>query len=247
MKIQMMLAIAAGLFIQTAKANKEEKFVTVVGSAMSAPFLLDTPDKEKTAKGLNRDYIEALAKAMGMTAEIRVLPKYRIKEHAEQGKIDINCYTNPKWAGPEIGEVEWSNTLFKVKDMIVGRETVVKSVNQIHGKTVGVVFSYKYPGDFEKAVESGRVKKDESPNEQAILAKLAGKRLDYGIVPHFQLGYFLKENPTAKIEKTGLVLNENEIKCWVKKGGPVKVDRLNKAIDDIKKSGELERIFEKYR
>lgn len=224
-----------------------EAFVTVVGSAMSAPFLLDVADKEKTARGLNKDYVEALAHRMGMVAEIKVLPKYRIKEYAEHGKIDMNCYTNPKWAGPEIGEVFWSKPLFVVRDLLISRSQPVTRIQEVYGKTVGVVFSYKYPGEFDAAVDAGRIKKDESPNELSILTKLANKRIDYGIVPHMQLAFYLRENRHVKINTKGFVLVENEIRCWVRKNGPVKLERLNRAIDEMKKSGELEAIFDRYR
>lgn len=228
-------------------AVEKKKLVTVIGSNMAAPFLLDTPDKESAPKGLTSDYIRELARLLGEKIEIRVLPKFRIREAFEKGEIDLNCYTTKEWAGAESDKFQWSEPLFVLVDRLVSSLGPVNSLSDIQGATVGTVLRYRYPGVFEEAIKKGEIFRDEVKTEEALLNMLAKKRINFGVIGHVQRQYFLKKNPGTHIHSSSLALSENVIRCWVRRGSPLTLDKLNSAIEQMKTSGSLESIFSKYR
>jgi ABC-type amino acid transport substrate-binding protein len=220
--------------------------VTVIGANMTAPFLTSL-DSEGEPKGLTVDYLNALGAYLGEDIEIRVLPKFRIREQFERGEIDLNCYTNRKWAGDTSNKFQWSNKFFTVTDILVSTEGPVRNIDQARGAIVGTVLRYKYPGMFEDAVESGDIRREDVKSEDALLKMLGGHRIKYGVIAKPQLLYYLKQNPGVKINTSGLALAESEIRCWVLQGSALSLKRLNDAIEHLKSSGQLEEIFKKYR
>lgn len=244
--MKFVLVLVSLLSLQTLAAEKK-KLVTVIGVNMTAPFLLDTPNKEHDPKGLTTDYINELASILGEGIEIRVLPKFRIRENFEKGEIDLNCYTTKEWAGGDNEKFQWSVPLFQVVDQLVSSQGPVRSLGDIRGATVGTVLRYQYPGIFEEAIKKGELFRDEVKTEDALLNMLSKKRINYGVIGHVQLQYFMKNNPGTYIHRSTLVLSENVIRCWVRRGSTLSIERLDAAIEQMKSSGRLETIFAQYR
>lgn len=224
-----------------------KSLVTVIGSNMAAPFLLDTPNKESDPQGLSADYMRELGRLLGQKIEIRVLPKFRIREAFEKGEIDLNCYTTKEWAGNESDKFQWSVPLFVVTDRLVSVQKPVNTLTDVRKETVATVLRYSYPGAFEEAIKKGDIIRDEVKTEEALLNMLAKKRVNFGVIGDVQLKYFLKLNPKASINSTSLALSENIIRCWVRRDSSLTLERLNAAIEQMKTSGSLDTIFAKYR
>ncbi|MDG0815802.1 substrate-binding periplasmic protein [Bdellovibrio svalbardensis] len=244
--MKIVLVLISLISLQTLAAEKK-KLVTVIGSNMAAPFLLDAPNKESNPQGLTTDYLKELANILGESFEIRVLPKFRIREQFEKDEIDLNCYTTKEWAGEGNDKFKWSVPLFVIIDQLASSNGPVKSIQDLHGATVGTVLRYRYPGIFEDSIKKGDIFRDEVKSEEALLNMLSKKRINYGVIGHVQLRYYLKNHPNSKIHSSALVLSENVIRCWVRKGSTLSVERLNAAIEQMKNSGRLEEIFSRYR
>ncbi|MDG0815792.1 substrate-binding periplasmic protein [Bdellovibrio svalbardensis] len=216
---------------------------TAIGENMSPPWYF--ADK-KNEDGIIPDYLHAIEKKLNQKIEILILPKFRIREYYEKDLIDFNCYTTPTWAGTSSEKFQWSHALFVVNNMIVSNTGPVKSLKAIEGARVGTVLRYNYP-TVQSKFDSKELIRDDATNEEANLLKLESDRYQYALVDNHHLAYYLRNHPKSKINRAGFVVEEIAVRCWVRKGSELKLKDLNKAIDQIKSDGTLDKIFQKYR
>lgn len=211
---------------------------------MSAPWYIANP--QGTPQGITAEYLQALAKELNRDIEILVLPKFRIKEYYQKNRIDLNCYTSRAWAHVSDEEVYWSEPLFTSTNLIVSNTAPPKSLEQLLGQRIGTVLKYNYPA-LQERFASGKLIRDDSPNEEANLQKLESARFNYALAETVHLAYYLKHHKNSKIQSQGLVVEEVPVHCWLRRDSPLKIVDLNRAIAAIKSNGTLEKIFKKYK
>ena len=211
---------------------------------MSAPWYIANP--QGTPKGITAEYLLALSKAVNQRIEILVLPKFRIKEYSQKNKIDLNCYTSREWAHISDDDVHWSEPLFVSKNLIVSKTTPPKSLDQLTGQRIGTVLKYNYP-TLQDRFDSGKLIRDDSSNEETNLQKLDSSRFNYAVAEAVHLDYYLSHHKNSKIQNRGLIIEEVPVRCWLRKGAPLSIGKLNSAIRKLKTNGSFEKIFAKYR
>lgn len=216
---------------------------TVIGENMSAPWYIAHPQEPQ---GITAEYLRALAKELNRDFEILVLPKFRIQEYFQKGKVDLNCYTSREWAHVKDEDVYWSEPLFISKNLIVSNTSPAKSLQQLRGHRIGTVLKYSYPA-MQEGFTAGTFKRDDSANEEANLQKLESSRFSYALAESVHLDYYLKHHKNSKIQRQGLLVEEAPVRCWVRRGAPLKISDLNRAIEKIKSNGTLDGIFKKYK
>lgn len=232
---------------EAAKGKDLERLVMVIGENMSEPYLIKDEKNPNEPKGIQPEYMRALAKHLKRKPEILVLPKFRIIKYIEDEEIDMNCYTTPQWAKVGKTKIRWSEPLFVLRDMIFSQNDLSsKTINDLFGSTIGATLYYRYMST-EKHFADGKLKREDAPTEKQNILKLEANRINYAILPEIPLYYHLKTTKPSKINPKGIVIEETPIRCWIKDSVKISTDELNKAIDDMKKSGELDKIFKKYR
>jgi polar amino acid transport system substrate-binding protein len=235
--------ISAILFTSvSALATKKLTLHAVIPDGMAAPLLMESDSSHP--KGIVADYTQALFKILGNKGTIAVMTRYRILEYVLEGKIDFICYTSRAWA-EQREDFDWTKTLFMKREVILGPAPMPKKISDLEGKTLGTMLGYSYP-NLEPYLKSKRLFREDVSSEEANLNKVKFDRVKYAVTDEIFLDYYKSRNPGIENGRERLFLQEYPIACSLSRKGQITVAQLNHAIDKLKSSGELKKIFAAY-
>ncbi|HWU44228.1 MAG TPA: transporter substrate-binding domain-containing protein [Bdellovibrio sp.] len=228
-------------FALSSYAEQAPSINAVVPDGMTAPLLMGTDD---APQGIVADYTRALLKIMGIKGHVSVITRYRILSYVQEGKVDFICYTSRAWADQK-ETFDWSKTLFMKREVILGPAPMPKKLIELDGKTLGTMLGYNYP-NLDPLFKSKRIFREDASSEEATLNKLKNGRIQYAVTDEIFLDYYKSRNPAIEMNRERMFLQEYPVSCSLSRKGHVKVKDLNHAIDELKSSGQLKKIFESY-
>lgn len=231
----------------TQSSNDEGKEVLRVGATSTgAPFtFLNTETNE--IDGVMVDIAETLAEKLEVEVEIHEHQFSSLIPAIESGRIDIIS------AGMVISEdrkkiIDFSQPVYGYGEGLVVRIDTddIRTLEDLEGKKVGVQegtiylngLQEDYPEIYSQGYKSTADMLKELENER-IEAFLG----DYPIIKHM-----INENPDFEVK----LIEEYEpnwvaeIGIGIAKGSDEMLDKINSAIDEMKESGELDSILEKW-
>ena len=191
--------------------------------------------------GIDADIAKAIADKMGVELEIQDMAFDSLIPAVQSGKADFAA------AGMTINEdrkknVDFTETYAEAAQVIIVKEgSDIKTPDALTGKKIGVQTGTTgdiYAEDIESAVIQRYNK-----GMDAVMA-LSQDKIDAVIIDREPAKVFVKEN-------TGLVIldeafTEEEYAIAIKKGNTELLEKMNGAIKDLKESGELKKIVDKY-
>ena len=193
--------------------------------------------------GIDVEIAEAIAEKLGMTLEIEDIAFDSIIPEVDSGKADIGL------AGMTVSEDRLKNVDFSEpyttasQVIIVKNESDIAGPDDLAGKYIGVQLGTTgdiYASDYE---EEGSTIERYSKGFEAVQAMMQGKI--YAVVIDLEPAkVFVSENEGIKILDEALTVEEYAIA--VKKGNTELVEKLNGALAELKDSGELQAIIDKY-
>ncbi len=215
-----------------------------VGAYNYPPFMIS---KSKT--GIFNDILIAIGRITGDTFVWSYFPYARLNKNFNNGLFDIEAGSSPAWTKSR--KVPGLHTIpyYVLKDVIVfqqGKQVPFKSPIDLQGYKVGVVRGYAFP-QFTKAFEQKLIARIDAVDETQLLRMLDHNRIDQIFVNKDLLLYWTKQIPAYKKFEIGAVIGSYEIGIRVQPDKKHLITRFNKAIEQIRYSGEIERIFKKYR
>ena len=193
--------------------------------------------------GIDVEIAEAIAEKLGMTLEIEDIAFDSIITEVDSGKADIGL------AGMTVSEVRLKNVDFSEpyttasQVIIVKNESDIAGPDDLAGKYIGVQLGTTgdiYASDYE---EEGSTIERYSKGFEAVQAMMQGK-IDAVVIDLEPAKVFVSENEGIKILDEALTVEEYAIA--VKKGNTELVEKLNGALAELKDSGELQAIIDKY-
>lgn len=193
--------------------------------------------------GIDVEIAEAIAEKLGMTLEIEDIAFDSIIPEVDSGKADIGL------AGMTVSEDRLKNVDFSEpyttasQVIIVKNESDIAGPDDLAGKYIGVQLGTTgdiYASDYE---EEGSTIERYSKGFEAVQAMMQGK-IDAVIIDLEPAKVFVSENEGIKILDEALTVEEYAIA--VKKGNTELVEKLNGALAELKDSGELQAIIDKY-
>lgn len=237
--------IVVFLFSLTAEAKKALPIVrVVVPSSLGEPLLLNTKTPTHP-RGLVIDYIKLLAKKLKHQAEFTLMPKYRIDNYVVRGLMDFNCYTNPQWV-PRPQVFHWSKPLFTKKDIIITMKPAPTALSGFKGETVGTVLGYRYPNLIPFFSNKTMIREDATAEESNLLKIFTG-RLNYAVIDNLYVDYYLKQHPQKDLTIRKIPVEEYDIMCALSKSSKITAESMNRAVQELTESQELQNLFAKYR
>lgn len=131
--------------------------------------------------------------------------------------------------------------------IIVTKGSDIKSRDDLNGKTVGV--QQGTTGDIYCTNEDGssdvKVKEVKRyPKGMDAVSDLIAGRIDAVVIDNFPADKYVEKNP-SKLQKLDEALTEEKYAIAVPKGSDLK-GTINEVIDDMNKSGEMDKIVSKY-
>ncbi len=193
--------------------------------------------------GIDVEIAEAIAEKLGMTLEIEDIAFDSIIPEVDSGKADIGL------AGMTVSEDRLKNVDFSEpyttasQVIIVKNESDIAGPDDLAGKYIGVQLGTTgdiYASDYE---EEGSTIERYSKGFEAVQAMMQGK-IDAVVIDLEPAKVFVSENEGIKILDEALTVEEYAIA--VKKGNTELVEKLNGALAELKDSGELQAIIDKY-
>ncbi|WP_374032480.1 substrate-binding periplasmic protein [Bdellovibrio bacteriovorus] len=241
MKTKLLYFLSFFILAHSAQAKTETEFRAAIPAGLAPPLLIE---KEGKVDGLIVDYVNALAEAMGRTASFSVVTRYRLNRYMLTGQMDVLCYTSKIW-DDGVKKLDFSEVLFNKKEVIIGPTPMPKKISDLQGKTIGTMLQYVYP-KLDPYFASGKILREDSLSEEGNLKKLLNGRIQYVVTDQIFFDYFRLENPSIAKNREALFLRDYPIVCSVSRKGRITKKEVDKAIDDIKRSGKMKALFKKY-
>ncbi|MDR7811706.1 basic amino acid ABC transporter substrate-binding protein [Lacrimispora sp.] len=222
----------------TAAEQKEAGKLVMVTNAEFPPY--EYYDKNKIV-GIDVDIARAIADKMGVELDVQDMAFDSLIPAVQSGKADFTA------AGMTVNEdrkknVDFTDTYAEAAQVIIVKEgSEIKTPDDLTGKKIGVQTGTTgdiYADDIENA-DVNRYNK----GMEAVMA-LTQDKIDAVIIDREPAKVFVKEN-------AGLVIldeafTEEEYAIAVKKDNKELLDKINGAIKELKESGELKKIVDKY-
>ncbi len=222
----------------TAAEQKEAGKLVMVTNAEFPPY--EYYDKNEIV-GIDVEIARAIADKMGVELDVQDMAFDSLIPAVQSGKADFTA------AGMTVNEdrkknVDFTDTYAEAAQVIIVKEgSEIKAPDDLTGKKIGVQTGTTgdiYADDIENA-DVNRYNK----GMEAVMA-LTQDKIDAVIIDREPAKVFVKEN-------AGLVIldeafTEEEYAIAVKKDNKELLDKMNGAIKELKESGELKKIVDKY-
>ncbi len=193
--------------------------------------------------GIDVEVAEAIAAKLGMTLEIEDMAFDSIIPAVNSGKADIGL------AGITVDEdrlknVDFTDTYTTASQVIIVMEdSEIAGPEDLAGKYLGVQLGTTgdlYATDYEA---EGATVERYNKGFEAVQAMMQGK-IDAVVIDNEPAKVFVEQNEGIKILDEPLTVEEYAIA--VKKGNTELLEKINTALAELKDSGELQAIIDKY-
>ena len=207
-----------------------------------APYVYPDPNDPTRLIGFEVDLTQALAKEMGMTAKQSQIDWSSLIPGLKRGDFLI-AMNGIEWTADRAREVAFSKPYYVFAQQLVVRkdEQAIQSFNDIAGHRIATLegtaahdLLLKTPG-VEIASYRGQVE----PYRDLELGRVNAVLLDTPIAAHT-----LQSHPALKY--AGPPVSEGVYVVAVRKENPVLLNKINRALDSLFKSGELQSIYAKW-
>lgn len=199
--------------------------------------------------GIDVDIANKIAQKLGLKLKINDVDFDSLTMELQTNKCD---FVAAGWSiKPDRQKnVDFSDVYYDASQaIIIPKGSSIKAPADLNGKTVGVQQgttgdTYCTNEDGTSEVKVGTVKRyNKGPD--AILDLING-RIDAVVIDDFPATKYVGKN-SDKIEKLNDALTNEQYAIGVKKGNKALLDVINGVLKDMKSSGELDQIVEKYK
>lgn len=220
--------------------------LTMSTNAVFEPF--EYRDNGKIV-GIDVDIANKVAEKLGLALKINDVDFDSLTMELQTNKCD---FVAVGWSikPDRLKNVDFSDVYYNASQaIIVSKGSSVKAPADLNGKTVGVQQgttgdTYCTNEDGKSAVKVGSVKRYNKGSD-AILDLING-RIDAVVIDDFPATKYVEKN-SDKIVKLNDALTNEQYAIGVKKGNKALLDEINSVLKDMKSSGELDKIVEKYK
>ena len=239
----LMLAVA-GCGSDTKQAANDQKAIKVGTEPTFAPF--EFPDKKSgELTGFDLDLIKAIGKKAGYDkVTVKGMGFDALIPALDAGNIDAAI------AGMSITDarkqkVNFTDPYYESGLMaIVGKDnTTIKSLDDLKGKTIAVQLGTT-GAEAASKIEGAKVKTFDTSDTACLELKNGGADAVISDLPVLQ--YFLKQGGSAYAKAVGEPKKGDMYGIATAKKNKDLCDKLNKALNDLKKSGEYQKIYDKW-
>lgn len=225
---------------------KADKFVTMSTNAEFEPFEYKDGDN---IVGIDAEISKKVADKLGVELKINDIAFDSLIPELNSGRANFVA------AGMTVTDdrkqnVDFSDTYFDASQaIIVKKDSAIKSRADLNGKKVGV--QQGTTGDTYCTNEDGKndikVASVERYNKGVdAVTDLVNGKIDAVVIDDFPATKFVEKN-SDKIQKLGEALTVEKYAIAVKKGDDAMLKTVNDVLAEMKSSGELNKIIEKYK
>ncbi len=230
------------LLAQSIKAQELDVLRLAVYLPQSPPYMfIDLNTGEVT--GILPDLMKRYTEQHGLTFSYQYLNRIRVEKFLYIGKSDVSLLS-PSWVeSPE--KLIFSEPLYRNGDRFYSIKPIPKMID-LHGQVVCTREFFKYP-IFDKLVKDKKVIRMDTNSEISQLRMLLSGRCDFAYLNEWVANYMIKNdfNFAKFYQAENTFDNSNGILAFHPRWQS-RLPEFNAFVRQIKKSGELKRIVERY-
>ncbi len=196
----------------------------------------------QVTQGILKDLGDAIAAELHRQAKYVVVPRKRVDAALEHALVDGVCYLRPEWVGAKLN---WSAPIIPNDILLVSGSDMPKPkrLEDVAGKTIGLVLGYKYP---ELDALANNYQREDAPSMSLNLYKLLAGHVQYAVVDQMSLDYQQKLHPElARYPR--LSITKINTSCAFSPAGKIPFDEINRAIQRLASKNAVEAILARYR
>ena len=199
--------------------------------------------------GIIFDVMNYISQRHNLTLRTVELPKKRVTKHMDAGFTDVTA-TAKEWSkNPD--KYIFSDPILEMKEVLF--YTKKQSMNfgntgDLIGKTLAIHLGYKYPM-YTEQFNSGQIKTIVETSELKMLKSTLYKRAEAAVINETVANWIIKNEPSlqnifsSKTQKVGSF----DYRMMFTKKWVTFVGVFNQELALMKKNGELQKIFDKYK
>ncbi len=226
---------------KSAAKAPEAQILRVGTNATFAPFEFQGKNTTEL-DGFDMDLIRALAKQMGRKIEIQNSSFDGLIPALSSGNIDLAI------SGMTINDqrkqaVNFSKPYYDAGLIVLVREdnNDIKSIDDLKGKSIGAQLGTTGALEAEK-VPGAKVVTFNDASDQFL--ELNNKGVEACINDYPVVAYYLQQGGKGKM--VGKIISAEQYGIALKKGNDALTQEVDKALDELIKSGEYNKIYEKW-
>ncbi len=198
----------------------------------------------RLADGVHKMLGEMLARGTGRELRFLLLPRKRIAKALQEGQADILCGYTPEWIE---GDYLWTEPVFTAEEVLVtdAGQPRPNSIADLRGQPIGTILGYEHPEI--KAILGDGFVRDDSPNMETNLEKLARGRVHHILIARGVLDYRQRLRAIPLKLHPPLTAASFETRCAVSRRGHLTLAEANRAITAAARDGTLARIVAQFR
>lgn len=238
--VLMMMACFAGCGSKDV-TDDQEKAKLVMGTNAAFPPYEFVDDNNKIV-GIDPEVAALIAEKLGMELEIKDMEFDSLIPAVSGGSIDIAM------AGMTVIEerllsVDFSDTYAKGIQVIIVKEgSDIASPADLAGKMIGVQSGTT--GDIYCTDDFGQENVKQFSNGSLAVAALANGQVDCVVIDNEPAKNFVAANTGLKILETTYA--DEDYAIAVKKGNTELLEKINKALNELKADGSFDKVVDKY-
>jgi len=221
----------------------ESKILRVGSEASFAPFEFQEEGSKEYA-GFDMDLIRAIGKQMGYEVQIQNMGFDGLIPALDASAIDvaISGMTITEERGKKIS---FSAPYYKAGLTVVVRsdDTTIKSFKDLDGKKIAVQLGTT-SADEAKKINNGQIREFNSAPESFLELKAGG--VDAVINDKPVNDYYIAKAGGKDAKVVGEPLTSEEYGMAMAKKNTELVEKVNKALEELKKNGEYEKLYVKW-
>ncbi|MDR7866344.1 MAG: basic amino acid ABC transporter substrate-binding protein [Sporomusaceae bacterium] len=245
LSIALLTALAISLLLAGCggQAPQQGKVLKIGTDAAFAPFEFQD-EKSKEYVGFDIDLIKAIGKQMGLEVKVQGMGFDGLIPALEAGQIDAAV------SGMTITDERKKKVNFSKPYYTSGLSLVVKQDNaalkefkDLEGKRLAVQIGTT-GADFAKKIKDAKVREFNTAPEAFLELKAGGVDAVINDLPVNE--YYIAKSGSKDAKIVGKPLNSEDYGIATAKKNTELAQKIDKALDEIKKSGEYDKIYEKW-
>ena len=231
----------------TALAAGAETLSVGYGRAAGPPLAFTYRDR--LVGGMIKNVGDAVGDALGVPVDYRLVPRKREEQSLDKGRVDIVCFSNPKWL-KNTGGFAWTAPVYADAVGVAvrtGDAARTASASDLAGRTVGTVGGYRYTGPVGGMLRDKKAIRRDAADPVENLDRLRAGEVDAVLVNHIKLDFLIRELGMA--DDVAVVFDDGppaELRCAVSKKASPESERIIEAFATLKAAGRFDAIRGRY-
>lgn len=233
-----------------ADATAGQPLIVSFGSHDAEPYAII--QNELLIGGIIKDIMDEVGKITQINIRYRNVPRKRMDLFLLSGKIHVRLVSSPRWyTKQEKEKYRWSVPLFQEfgRYVVLAKDAfLITDIDDLIGRRLGTILGYQYPDALMERFIDREIVRADAKTLEANFTRLGKNWVDCLIDADILIKYYLKKHQAhEKFLISKKIVNSYNIQAMISRQTPVSIARVNAAFKQMKDSGKIQQILDKYK